>query len=59
VVGVAVPSEDDAPSCLAQPHCCFDKGVQDRLQIKRRAADDLEYVGGRGLLLEGLAQLVD
>ncbi len=27
--------------------------VHDRIQIGRRAADDLQYVGGRSLLLEG------
>jgi glycosyltransferase involved in cell wall biosynthesis len=29
------------------------------LQLEGRAADDLEHVSGRGLLLEGLAQLVE
>src|ERR1700704_2270579 len=27
-------------------------------EIERRAADDLEHVGGRGLLLQGLAQII-
>ena len=30
-----------------------------RLQIERRAADDLEHVGGGGLLLQRFAQLVE
>src|SRR5262245_11736475 len=34
------------------------EGVEHRLQIEGRATDHLEHVGGGGLLLEGLAQLV-
>ena len=33
------------------------EGVEHRLQIERRAADDLEHVGGRGLLGERLLDL--
>ena len=29
-----------------------DKRIEHRLQIERRAADDLEHVGGGGLLLQ-------
>ena len=32
----------------------FDQRVENRLQIERRAADDLEHVGGGGLLLQRL-----
>ena len=32
---------------------------QHRLQIEGRAADDLEHVGGGGLLLQRFAQLVE
>ena len=35
-----------------------DECLQHRLQIERRAADDLEHVGGGGLLLEGFAQFL-
>ena len=42
---------------LAQPRRGFDEGIEHRLQIEGRAADDLEHVRGRGLLLERLAQL--
>src|SRR5262249_33212779 len=41
---------------LTQPSYRFHERVQHYLQIERRAADDLEHVGGGGLLLEGLAQ---
>ena len=37
----------------------FDKRLQHRLQIESRAADDLEHVGGGGLLLQRFAQLVE
>ena len=30
----------------------FDQGVEHGLQIERRAADDLQHLGGRGLLLQ-------
>src|SRR5262245_37752670 len=45
--------------CLAKPGCRFCECVQHGLQVEGRAADDLEHVGGRGLLLEGLSQLVE
>ena len=31
---------------------------QHRFQVERRAADDLQHLGGRGLLLQGFAQIV-
>jgi len=33
--------------------------IEHRLQVEGGAADDLEHVGGRGLPLEGFAQLVE
>ena len=44
---------------LAQPGRRFDQRVEHRLQIEGRAADDLEHVGGGGLLLQRFAQLVE
>ena len=44
---------------LAKPDRQFDQCVQHCLQVEGRAADDLEHVGGRGLLLQRLAQLVE
>ena len=44
---------------VAQPRRRFDQRVEHRLQVESRAADDLEHVGGRGLLLQRLAQLVE
>src|SRR6476619_7024718 len=37
----------------------MDQRIEHRLQIKSRAADDLEHVGGGGLLLQRFAQLVE
>ena len=40
----------------ANPRSAFDDGIEDRLHIRGRAADDAEYLGRRGLMLQGLAQ---
>ena len=40
---------------LAQPRCRLDQGIEHGLQIEGRAADDLEHVGGGGLLLQRFA----
>ena len=37
----------------------FSKRIEHGLQIERRAADDLEHVGGGGLLLQRLPQFVE
>ena len=44
---------------FAQPRRRFDQRVEYRLQVERRAADDLEHIGGGGLLLQRFAQLVE
>src|SRR6516165_1353739 len=44
---------------FAQPCRRFNQRIEHRLQIECRAADDLEHVGGGGLLLQRLAQLVE
>ena len=38
------------------PRGALDDGVEDRLHVRRRAADDAEHLGGRGLMLQRLAQ---
>src|SRR6516165_10276292 len=57
VIGVALSCEDDASLRLAQPRRRFNKGIQHRLQIEGRPADDFEHFGSGGLLLERLVQL--
>src|SRR5262249_1131852 len=44
---------------LAQPRRRLDERIEHCLQIERRAADDLEHVGGCSLLLQRFAQLVE
>ena len=44
---------------LAQPRRRLDQRIEHGLQIEGRAADDLEHVGGGGLLLQRFAQLVE
>ncbi len=43
---------------LAQPRRRFDQRIEHHLQIEGRAADDLEHVGGRGLLLQRFGEIV-
>ncbi len=38
------------------PCCALDDGVEDRLHVRGRAADDAEHLGRRRLMLQGLAQ---
>ena len=38
------------------PRGALDDGVEDRLHVGRRAADDAEHLGGRRLMLQRLAQ---
>src|SRR5262245_6724540 len=52
-------ANDTSDIRLAQPRCRLDKRIEHGLQIEGRSADDLEHVGGGGLLLERLAQLVE
>ena len=54
------PSDDGCSRCRPRTACRrFDQRVEHRLQIEGRAADDLEHVGGGGLLLQRLAQFVE
>ncbi|MGB7670831.1 MAG: hypothetical protein WBM31_07100, partial [Pseudolabrys sp.] len=43
---------------LAQANSRLDQRIEHRLQIERRATDDLEHVGCGRLLLEGFTQLI-
>ena len=44
---------------IAKPGRQFDERMQHRLQIEGRTADDLQHVGGGGLLLQRFAHLVE
>ena len=40
----------------ANPCCALDDGVEDRLHVRGRAADDAEHLGRRRLMLQRFAQ---
>src|SRR3954452_6084752 len=50
VTDFAVESRDVAEVGTAQSDGILDEGVEDWLQVECRAADDLQYLGGSGLL---------
>ena len=56
---LALRTDDARHIRLAKARCRLDKRVQDSLQVEGRAADDLEHVGGGGLLLQRVAQLIE
>ena len=41
----------------ANPRRALDNGIQHRLHVRRRAANDAEHLGSRRLMLQGFAQL--
>ena len=53
------PTVDGCLIRLAQLCGRLDQRIEHRLQIEGRTADDLEHVGGGGLLLQQFAQLVE
>ena len=50
---------DAAELGLADTRRVLQHGLEDRLQLAGRTADDLQHVGGGGLLLQRFAQLVE
>jgi hypothetical protein len=50
--------KNQAPLGLAQRGRGLDQCREHRVKIERRAADDLEHVGGRGLLLQRFTQVL-
>src|SRR6516225_6741656 len=48
-----------AKSGFAQPYRLVEHGLEDGDEVAGRAIDGLQYLGGRGLLLQCLARLVD
>jgi hypothetical protein len=44
---------------LAEARCRFDQRIENRVEVEGRAADHLEHVGGRSLLLQGFAKLAE
>ena len=58
MVGLTLLARYDGHIGFAQVGRQFGQRIQHGLQIEGRAADDLEHVGGGGLLLKRFAQLV-
>ena len=44
---------------IAEPSRRFNKGLQHRLQVESRSANDLEHVGSGSLLLQRFAQFIE
>ena len=57
-IGVSFRTMDGGAIGLAKPRRRLDQRIEHRLQIESRAADDLEHVGGGGLLLQQLRSRV-
>ena len=55
----AVKSEEDTERRIAQPRRLFEHRIEHRREIAGRRVDDLQHLGGRGLLLQRLAGLGD
>ena len=55
---IVLQKTDRRPVCTAQASRRFCKRIEHDLQIERGAADDLEHLGGGGLLLQRFAQIV-
>src|SRR5215467_664579 len=59
VARIAVVTENHSSCCAAEPDSRTQESIEHGLQIEGRAADDLEHVGGGGLLLQRLAQFFE
>ena len=57
-VAVALRLQNDPLVRLAELRGRLDQRIQHGLQVERRAADDLEHVGGGGLLLQRFPEIV-
>src|SRR5262249_37294100 len=56
--GIAVVTKNHSSWRTAEPHGRTQESIEYRPEVECRPTDDLEHVGSGGLLLEGLAQLV-
>src|SRR5580704_11361238 len=55
----SVVEQQIAKTGPADAHRILQHGLKNGLQLARRTTDDLKYVGGSGLLLQGFAQFVE
>src|SRR6516165_7164370 len=56
---LAIDDGHEAEGCPAQSHRLFEHCVEHWDEIARRGVDDLQYLGGRRLLLQSLTRLID
>jgi hypothetical protein len=54
---LAVAEQNTRGRRAAERPCGIGQRLENRIQIERRAADDLEHVGGGGLLLQRLLEI--
>jgi hypothetical protein len=54
-----IPGSENAERCLAKAGSLVKHRVEHRGEVARRGIDDLQHLGGRGLLVERLARLGD
>src|SRR5215467_12778050 len=54
---LAVDDGHEAEGRSAEPHRPFEHRVEHRGKVTRRRIDDLQYLGGRGLLLQCVAEI--
>jgi hypothetical protein len=52
-----VPNSENAERRLAQPRSLFEHRLEDRREVAGRTVDDLQHLGGRGLLRQRLVTL--
>src|ERR1700688_2488365 len=57
-VTIPVAQANRAVEGAAQVDSGGNQRIENRLQVERRTADDLEHLGGRNLLLQGFAEIV-
>src|SRR5215470_932456 len=53
----SLKSIESGASCLAPRHRLFEHGIEHRGEVAGRGVDDLQHLGGCGLLCQGLARL--
>src|SRR5215469_3191306 len=54
---LTVPGSESAKGCLAQTRCFFQHCIEHRREVTWRGVDNLQHLGGGGLLLQCLARL--
>src|SRR3974390_2033216 len=57
--GTILITKQDTKAGFADAHCIFQHGLEHGLELAGRTADDLEHVGGGGLLLKRLLCLIE